>query len=65
MKNLLSPFDKTFSLKPVIKSLNNKVRKALFSVDGFLRNSRIPSPFKKSVINAFIISKVSYFAPLL
>ena len=59
------PFDKSLSLKPIIKNLNNKVRKALFSVGGFLRNSRIPLPFKKSVINAFIISKVSYFAPLL
>jgi len=59
------PFDKTLSLKPIIKCLNNKVRKALFLVGGFLRNSRIPLPFKKSVINAFIISKVSYFAPLL
>jgi len=59
------PFDKTLSLKPVLKYLNNKVRKALFSVGGFLRNSRIPLPFKKSVLNAFVISKVSYFAPLL
>ena len=38
--------------------------KALFSVGNFLRNSRIPLPFKKLVLNAFVISKVSYFAPL-
>ena len=31
------PFDETLSLKPIIKCLNNKVRKALFSVGGFLR----------------------------
>ena len=59
------PFDKTLSLLPVIKLLNNKVMKALFSVGNFLRNSRIPLPFKKLVLNAFVISKVSYFAPLL
>ena len=28
------PFDKTLSLKPIIKCLSNKVRKALFSVGG-------------------------------
>ena len=39
--------------------------KALFSIGNFLRNSRIPLPFKKLVLNAFVISKVSYFAPLL
>ena len=59
------PFDKTLSLSPVIKLLNKKVMKALFSVGNFLRNSRIPLPFKKLVLNAFVISKVSYFAPLL
>jgi len=59
------PFDKTLSLKPVIKMLNNKVLKALYSVKNFLRNPRIPIPFKKIIINSYIISKVSYYAPLL
>jgi len=36
------PFDKTLSLKLIIKCLNNKVRKALFSIGGFFRNSRLP-----------------------
>ena len=59
------PFDKHLSLTPIMNSLKNKVMKATFSVGGFLRNSRIPLPFKKKVINSFVISKVSYFAPLL
>jgi hypothetical protein len=59
------PFDKYLSLDSVIKVLKNSVRKALFSVGGFLRNPRIPIPFKKIIINSYIISKVSYFAPLL
>jgi len=36
------PFDKTLSLKSIIKCYNNKVRRVLFSIGDFLRNSRIP-----------------------
>jgi len=28
-------------------------------------NSKIPIPFKKIIINSYVLSKVSYFAPLL
>jgi len=59
------PFDKSLSLKPIIKLLNTKVFKALFSVCNFLSNSKIPIPYKKIIINSYLFSKVSYFAPLL
>ena len=59
------PFDKSSSLNPIIKLLNSKVTKALFSVSKFLSNSKIPIPFKKIIINSYVLSKVSYFAPLL
>ena len=45
--------------------MNNKVNNALFSVSNFLRNPRIPIPFKKIILNSIVITKVSYFAPLL
>jgi len=45
--------------------MNNKVNNALFSVSNFLRNPRIPIPFKKIILNSIVISRVSYFAPLL
>ena len=59
------PFDKSLSLDPIVKSMNNKVRKALYSVSNFLRNPKIPIPFKKTIINSIVISRISYFAPLL
>ena len=59
------PFNKSLSLEPIINALNNKVSKALFAVRKFLNNPSIPIPFKKTVLNSIVISKVSYFAPLL
>ena len=59
------PFDNTLSLKPIIEAMNNKVRKALYNVRGFLKNPLIPIPFKRSVLSAIVISRVSYYAPLL
>jgi len=58
------PFDKSLSLNPIIKLYNSKVTKALFSVSKFLSNSKISIPFKKIIINSYVLSKVSYFAPL-
>jgi len=52
-------------LNPIIEFLNSKVTKALFSDSKFLSNSKIPIPFKKIIINSYVLSKVSYFAPLL
>ena len=54
-------------MNPIIKLLNSRVTKALFSVSKFLSNSNIPIPFKKIIINSYVLSKVSYFAlvPLL
>jgi len=45
--------------------MNKKVNNALYSVSNFLRNPKIPIPFKKIILNSIVISKVSYFAPLL
>ena len=59
------PFDKSLSFDPIVNSLNNKVGSALSSVKQFLNNPFIPIPFKKTVLNSIVISKVSYFAPLL
>jgi len=56
------PFDKSLSLNPIIKLLNSKVTKALFFVS---KNSKIPISFKKIIINSYVLSKVSYFVPLL
>ena len=45
--------------------LNSKVTKALFSVSKFLSNSKISIPFKKIIINSYVLSKVSFLTPLL
>ncbi len=39
--------------------------KALYSIRNFLRNPRIPIPFKKINLNSYITSKASYYVPLL
>lgn len=59
------PFDNKLSLKPIISHLRTKVRKALFSVKGFLRNNKIPLIQKKRLFNSVIIGRISYYAPLL
>jgi len=59
------PFVKSLSLNSIIKLLNSKVTKALFSFSKFLSNSKIPIPFRKIIINSYVLSKVSYYAPLL
>ncbi|OUM58884.1 hypothetical protein PIROE2DRAFT_15759 [Piromyces sp. E2] len=45
--------------------MNNKVRKALFKVRGFLKNPLIPIPFKRSVISSVVLGIAAYYAPLL
>jgi len=59
------PFDKSLSLNPIIKLLNSEITKALFSVSKFLSNYKIPIPFKKIIINIYVLRKVSYFSLLL
>ena len=59
------PFDNKLSLTPIISHLHFKVQKALYSIKGFLRNTKIPLYFKKLLINAALISRISYYAPLL
>jgi len=54
------PFDKSLSLNPIIKLLNSKVTQALFSISKFLSNSKIPIPFKKIIINSYVLCKVLY-----
>ena len=44
---------------------NNKVRKALYSIKGFLKNPHISIPYKRMLFSAIVIGKVSYYAPLL
>ena len=39
------PFSNDLELKPIIQRMNNKVRKALYSIKGFLKNPHIPIPF--------------------
>ena len=51
--------------KNIIKSTTNKVRKALYSIKGFLKNPLVPIKFKELVFKSVVISKVSYIAPLL
>jgi len=43
----------------------NKVRKALFSIKGFLKKPLVPIKFKELVLKSVAISKVSYIVPLL
>jgi len=45
--------------------MNNKVRKALYSLKGFLKNSHFPIPYKRILFSAIVIGQVSYSAPLL
>jgi len=52
-------------LKNIIKSPTNKVRKALYSIKGFLKNPLVPIKFKELVFKSVVIIKVSYIAPLL
>ncbi len=54
-------FDKTLSLKPVLKYFNNKIMSALFFAGGLLKNS---IPFKKLNFDVYLISKLSYFFTL-
>ena len=59
------PFDNKLSLNPITKHLRNKVRKALFSIKGFLRDTNIPLYYKKLLFNSVIIGRISYYASLL
>ncbi|OUM60429.1 hypothetical protein PIROE2DRAFT_13816 [Piromyces sp. E2] len=54
------PFDNTLSLKPVVNSMNNKVRDFLF-----LKLPLIPIPFNRSVISSVVLGIDAYYAPLL
>ena len=45
--------------------MNNKVRKALYSIKGFLKNPYIPIPYKRMLFSAIEIGQVSYYVPLL
>jgi len=59
------PFDNKLSLNPIKSHLRTKVRKALFTVKGFLRNTNIPLFYKKLLFNSVIIGRINYYAPLL
>ena len=59
------PFSEDLSLQPILSNMYNKVNRFLNSFKSFLTNNTIPLPFKKMVLQSFIISKVLYYAPLL
>jgi len=59
------PFSNDLELKSIIQRMNNKVRKALYSIKGFLKNPHIPIPYKRMLFSAIVIGQVSYYAPLL
>ncbi len=59
------PFSDDLSLQPILSNMNKNVSKSLNSFKSFLTNTTIPIPFKKMVLQSFIISKVLYYAPLL
>jgi len=63
-----SPFYFFFFLKK--KKKKKKKRSSRICKDKYeeaiiSQNSKIPIPFKKIIINSYVLSKVSYFAPLL
>jgi hypothetical protein len=49
----------------IIQRKNNKVRKALYSIKGFLTNSHIPIPYKRMLFSAIVIGQVLYYSALL
>jgi len=49
------PFSNDLELKPIIQWMNNKVRKALYPIKGFLKNPRIPIPYKRMLFSAIVI----------
>ena len=52
------PFSLDLSLQPILSNMYNKVNRSLNSFKSFLTNNTIPLPFKKMVLQSFIISKV-------
>ena len=44
------PFSNDLELKSTIQRMNTKVKKALYSIKGFLKNPHIPIPYKRNVI---------------
>ena len=52
-------------LKRIIQRIYNEVRKALYSIKGFLKNSHIPIPYKRMLFSAIVIGQVSYYTSLL
>jgi len=58
-------FSSDLEFKTIIQRMNNKVRKALYSIKGFLKNPHIPIPYKPIFFYFIVIGQVSYFVPLL
>ena len=59
------PFSDDLSLRPILSNMYVKVNKSLNSFRNFLTNNTVPIPFKKMVLQSFVISKALYYAPLL
>ena len=45
--------------------MDNKIRKAFYSLKGFLKNPHIPIPYKRMLFSAIVIGQVTHYAPLL
>jgi len=58
------PLSNDLELKPIIQRMNNKVRNALYSIKGFLKNLHIPISYKRMLFSAIVIGQVLYYAPL-
>ena len=48
-----------------MEQMNNKVRNALYSIKGFLKNPHIPISYKRMLFSVIVIGQVLYYAPLL
>jgi hypothetical protein len=59
------PFSNNLELNSIIQRINNKVKKALYSIKGFLKIPHIPIPYKRMLFSVIVIEQFSYYAPLL
>ena len=48
-----------------MQRMNNKVRKALHSIKGFLKNPHISILHKRMLFSAIVFCQVSYYTPLI
>jgi len=54
------PFSNDLELKPIIQRINNKVRKALYSIKEFHKNPHIYIPYKRMLFSTIVILEISF-----